>query len=120
VTDFSSLLSTSSLPLEARHVPDLAAVDDSIGKATNWNPRPDARWTLYPSGSMLFVGGKFRTIGRLPTARMAEMSFPPPPTPPAPTLALVLVRADLWGSGAYFYRLEAAGRSGTRKMIVAE
>jgi hypothetical protein len=32
----------------------------------------------------------------------------------------VLVRADQWGSGAYFYRLEAAGRSATRKMIVVE
>lgn len=31
-----------------------------------------------------------------------------------------LVRADRWGSGAYFYRLEAAGRSATRKMIVIE
>jgi hypothetical protein len=150
----------------------LAAVDDSLGLATDWNPRPDAPvWSLNAIGATLFVGGKFRTIGGLPTARLAEIFFPTPPTPPAPALALaqsapnparstavihftlpaagpvtlevfdvqgrrvatlldhqmhapgghdVLVRADQWSSGAYFYRLEAAGRSATRKMIVVE
>ncbi|MBI5709508.1 MAG: PQQ-binding-like beta-propeller repeat protein [Candidatus Eisenbacteria bacterium] len=151
----------------------LAAVDDSIGRATDWNPHADGIvWSLLTNGSTLYVGGKFRTIGELPTARLAEITFPPPPTPPAPAaLALaqsapnparttaiihfalpaagpvtlevfdvqgrrvatlldrqvhtagghdVLVRADQWGSGAYFYRLEAAGRSATRKMIVVE
>jgi hypothetical protein len=151
---------------------NLAAVDDSVGEATSWNPRADAIvWSLSASGSTLYVGGKFRTIGGLPTARLAEISFATKPVPPAPALALaqsapnparttaiihftlpaagpvtlevfdvqgrrvatlldrqmhapgghdVLVRADQWGSGAYFYRLEAAGRSATRKMIVVE
>lgn len=150
----------------------LAAVDDSIGRSTEWNPRADEIvWSLWTSGSTLFVGGKFRTIGGLPTAGMAEVAFPPSGTPPTPPLALaqcapnpvrntaiihfslpaagpvtleifdvqgrrvatllnrakydpgehdVLVRAHQWGSGAYFYRLEAAGRSATRKMIVVQ
>ena len=150
----------------------LAAVDDSIGRAMDWDPQAnEIVWSLYTSGSTLFVGGKFRTIGGLPTASLAEISFPPPTIPPLPPLALaqsapnparstaiihftlpaagpvtlevfdvqgrrvatlldhaphgpgghdVLVRADQWGSGAYFYRLQAAGRSATRKMIVVE
>ncbi len=150
-----------------------AAVDDSIGEATVWDPRAgEIAWSLSASGSTLFVGGKFRTIGGLPTASLAAVSFPLPATPPrAPALALaqsapnparttaiihfslpaagpvtlevydvqgrrvatlldhqphaagahdVLVRADHWGSGAYFYRLEAAGRSATRKMLVVK
>jgi len=151
----------------------LAAVDDSLGMATGWNPHADEIvWSLYTSGSTLYVGGKFRTIGGLPTASLAAISFPtppvPPPPPPAPlalaqsapnpthstaiihfalpaagpvTLGVydiqgrrmamvldhtpypagdhdVLVRADLWNPGTYFYRLEAAGRSATRKMLV--
>jgi len=149
---------------------DLAAVDDSLGRATDWNPRVDeVVWSLHMIDSELYVGGKFRTVGGLPTASLARISFPLPPTPPPPALALaqnapnparstaiihftlpapgpvtlkifdvqgrrvatlldrqlhtagehdVLVRADLWGAGAYFYRLEAAGRSAARKMIV--
>jgi hypothetical protein len=151
---------------------DLAAVDDSLGNATGWNPQADeVVWSLFADGSTLFVGGKFRTIGGLPTASLAAISFPSPPVPAPPRLALaqsapnparttaiihftlpaagpvtlevfdiqgrrvatllnrqvraagehdVLVRADQWGSGAYFYRLQAAGRSATRKMIVVE
>ncbi len=151
---------------------DLAAVDDSLGNATDWNPQADeVVWSLFADGSTLFVGGKFRTIGGLPTASLAAISFPSPPVPAPPRLALaqsapnparttaiihftlpaagpvtlevfdiqgrrvatllkrqvraagehdVLVRADQWGSGAYFYRLQAAGRSATRKMIVVE
>jgi len=152
---------------------DLAAVDDSLGRATDWDPQAnEVVWSLHTIDSELYVGGKFRTIGGLPVASLARISFPPPPTPPAPpNLALaqsapnptrttaiihfslpaagpvtleifdvqgrrvarlldhhvhaagdhdVLVRADHWGPGAYFYRLEAAGRSVTRKMIVLQ
>ncbi len=150
----------------------LAVLDDSLGNATDWNPRADeVVWSLFADGSTLYVGGKFRTIGGLPTASLAKVSFPTPPGPPAPALALaqsapnparttaiihfalpaagpvtlevfdvqgrrvatllnhqmhaagghdVLVRADQWGSGAYFYRLETAGLSATRKMVVVE
>jgi hypothetical protein len=149
-----------------------AAVDDSVGAATGWDPGAnEIVWSLLSSGSTLFVGGKFRTIGGLPTARLAAVSFPPPDVPAAPTLALaqsapnparttavihfvlpspgpvtlevfdvqgrrvatllarepyaagghdVLVRAEQWGSGAYFYRLEAAGQRTTRKMLVVK
>jgi hypothetical protein len=147
-----------------------AAVDDSIGEATDWDPgADDIAWALDATDSTLFVGGKFRTIGRLPTASLARVLFPPPPVPVLPPLALaqsapnparttaiihfslpaaglvtlevydiqgrrvarllnremhtagghdVIVRADLWGPGVYFYRLDAAGRSATRKMVV--
>jgi hypothetical protein len=151
----------------------LAAVDDSIGQATEWNPHSDEIvWHLRAIDSQLYVGGKFRTIAGLPAARLAEITFPPPPTSPAPaTLALaqcapnparattiihfelpvsgpvtlevfdvqgrrvatllkrqtysggghdVLLRADQWGPGAYFYRLQAAGQSATRKMLVVK
>lgn len=148
----------------------LAAVDDSLGRATDWNPQAnEVVWSLRTIDSELYVGGKFRTIGGLPAASLARVSFPQPPGPPLPALALaqsapnparttaiirftlpapgpvrlevfdvrgrrvatlvdrqthtagehhVLIRADQWGPGAYFYRLEAAGRSVTRKMIV--
>jgi len=32
----------------------------------------------------------------------------------------VLVQADRWKPGVYFYRLEAAGRTATRRMIVVQ
>jgi hypothetical protein len=147
-----------------------AAVDDSVGDATGWNPGADAiAWSLNASGSTLFVGGKFRTIGGLPTASLAVVLFPPPAVPPPPQLTLAqsapnparttavihfalpadgpvtlqvfdvqgrrvatlldrqphtagghdfLLRADVWGPGVYFYRLEAAGRSATRRLVV--
>lgn len=151
---------------------NMAALDDSLGLATEWNPDPrEIVWSLYTSGSTLYVGGKFRTIGGLPTAGMAAVAFPPLEVPAAPLLALsqsapnptrttaiihfslpnpgpvtlevfdvqgrrvatllarephaagdhnVLVRAEQWGAGAYFYRLEAAGRTTTRKMLVVK
>ena len=148
----------------------LAAVDDSIGAATDWNPGANAiAWSLYVSGSTLYAGGKFSRIGGLPTARLAAITFPRSETRAAPSLALaqsapnptrttamirfslptampvtlgvfdvqgrqvasllkqqvysagdhhVLVRADLWNPGVYFYSLEANGSTATRKMLV--
>jgi type IX secretion system substrate protein len=150
----------------------LAAVDDSVGNATGWDPAADEIvWSLCTSGPTLFVGGKFRTIGGLPAASLAEVTFPPPAAPPPPALTLAqnapnparttaiihfalpapapvtlevydvqgrrvatlldhqlhtagghdfLVRADHWEPGVYFYRVEAAGRSATRKMVVLQ
>ena len=147
-----------------------AAVDDSVGLATDWDAGADAIvWSLNTMGSTLLVGGKFRTIGGLPTASLAAVSFPPAPIPPPSALALaesapnparttaiihfglpaagpvtleifdvlgrrvatlldhqhygsgghdLLVRADRWESGTYFYRLEAGGRSATRKLVI--
>lgn len=150
----------------------LAALDDSIGSATDWDPQAgEVVWSLRTLESDLYVGGTFRTLGGLPIASLGRIMFPSPKPLPPPELSLaqsapnparttavihfalpvagpvtlevfdiqgrrvatlldhqthaagdhhVLVRADPWGSGAYFYRLEAAGRTATRKMIVVE
>ena len=149
----------------------LAAVNDSSGKTTNAAKVDEIVWSLAVDGSMLFVGGYFGSVDRLPIHSLAAVSLPElvPTTPislalaqsapnPARTTAIihfalpaaspvtlgvydvqgrriallldhqiqragehdVLVQADRWKPGVYFYRLEAAGRTATRKMIVVQ
>jgi hypothetical protein len=150
--------------------PCLAALDDSLGAATDWTPRANFTvLSLTRSGNTLYAGGVFGSMGLLPTAGLAAISLPEDPAPaPVPfalaqsfpnparlsaiiryalpvaasvTLSVhdiqgrrltslldhvfqeagrheVPVRAETWQPGVYLYRLEACGRSATRKMLV--
>jgi hypothetical protein len=152
--------------------PCLAALDDSLGAATDWTPRANFTvLSLTRSGNTLYAGGVFGSMGLLPTAGLAAISLPQDPTPAAVPFALaqsipnparssaiirfglpaaaqvtlsvydvqgrrvatlldhafrdagrhdVPVPSDRWRPGVYLYRLEAGGRSATRKMVVLE
>ena len=53
----------------------LAAVDDTIGTATNWNPNPDAVVnTVYAGEDTVLVGGDFTTIGGQDRSHLAELN----------------------------------------------
>jgi trimeric autotransporter adhesin len=57
--------------------PCLAALDDSVGLATDWAPRPDFPVrSLAISGNILYAGGIFGAVGLLPAHGIAALSIP--------------------------------------------
>jgi outer membrane protein assembly factor BamB len=150
--------------------PCLAAIDDSVGRATTWAPGADFPVrSLAISGGTLYAGGIFGAVGLLPCHGLAALSIPtdrvslpaafalaqnfPNPAgvetlvrfslPAAATATLALydvqgrcvktplrrsllqagphdISLELGGlrPGVYVYRLEAGGRTATRKMLV--
>jgi hypothetical protein len=150
--------------------PCLAALDDSVGLATDWAPRPDFPVrSLAISGSTLYAGGIFGAVGLLPSEGLAALSIPVDPVNAPVTFALgqnfpnpartgttvhfalpvaaavTLAVYDIHGRrvatplsrsllqpgehdvplrleglkpGVYLYRLDVAGHSASRKMLV--
>jgi len=69
--------------------PCLAALDDSVGLATEWAPRPDFPVrSLAISGDTLYAGGIFGAVGLLPSHSLAALSIPMDPAPTTPVFAL--------------------------------
>jgi trimeric autotransporter adhesin len=61
----------------------IGAVDIATGAATSWDPGAGGStpyvWALAPSGSTVYAGGQFATMGGQPQPYLAAISIPPTP-----------------------------------------
>jgi len=69
--------------------PCLAALDDSLGTAKNWDPLADYPvWSLTISGNDLYAGGSFGSVCLTPAHGFAALSIPEDPVARPPAFAL--------------------------------